>query len=439
MQQLFYELADHATSLLGGEEVFTASLSAESSQFCRFNRARIRQAGCVQQATLNLRLIHRRRNASATLTLSGNAGDRERVAHALTTLREQLTMLPEDPHLLYATEPHSSESIVATTLPDAHDTVAAIADAARDLDLVGIYASGPVQRGFANSLGQRNWHERRSFNFDFSCYLQEDRAVKDGMTGTEWDDTAFTARLDAVREKLALLAQPARTVMPGSYRVYLAPAALKEIWELLCWDAFGLRSHRTRQTPLLRMIDDGQPLSELVTLREDTAGGLAPAFDDAGFIRPSDVTLIERGRYRDAMISARSAQEYGVATNGANASERPQSLAMQAGNLATHDIAAALQDGLWISNLWYLNYSDRDACRVTGITRFACFVVERGRIVAPLNVMRFDDSVLRMLGPHLLGLTRGIDWRASPSTYGERSTESMRLPGALVDQVTLTL
>ncbi len=444
MQQQFHELADHATSLLRGNEIFTATLDAEDSQFCRLNHTRIRQAGSVRQAQLNLRLINGRRNASATLTLSESPEtDRTRLAGVLSDLRAQLDLLPDDPHLLYATEPCSTETIDRTQLPDAREVIATVLadppDSAAGLDLVGIYASGPVWRGFANSMGQRNWHERVSFNFDFSCYLHEDKAVKKSLAGTKWEPEAFAATLDAARRELELLQRPARTISPGAYRTYLAPAALKEIAELLSWDAFSARAHCTRQTPLLRLIDGQQTLSAAVTLHEDTARGLAPDFDDAGFIRPATVTLIDGGKYRDCMVSARSAREFGLAANGADGRESPESLSLQPGELALDDVAAALDDGLWINNLWYLNYSDRDACRITGITRFACFVVENGRVIAPLNVMRFDDSLLRMLGPHLLGLTQETEWLASPSTYGARSTDSMRLPGALIERLNLTL
>ena len=62
------------------------------------------------------------------------------------------------------------------------------------------------------------------------------------------------------------------------------------------------------------------------------------------------------------------------------------------------DALAALDTGLCVGNLWYLNYSDRPACRMTGMTRFATFWVEDGKIVAPVDVLRFDDTIYRMLG-----------------------------------------
>ena len=53
--------------------------------------------------------------------------------------------------------------------------------------------------------------------------------------------------------------------------------------------------------------------------------------------------------------------------------------------------------------------------------------------------MRFDDSVYRILGSNLVGLTRQREWIADADTYGWRSSRSVRLPGALVDDFALTL
>jgi predicted Zn-dependent protease len=98
-----------------------------------------------------------------------------------------------------------------------------------------------------------------------------------------------------------------------------------------------------------------------------------------------------------------------------------------------------LDTGVYINNLWYLNYSDRSACRITGMTRFATFWVEGGMVQAPLSVMRFDESIYRMFGDYLLGLTAERDFILDPSTYNERSTGSSHLPGALVEGLNFTL
>jgi predicted Zn-dependent protease len=73
------------------------------------------------------------------------------------------------------------------------------------------------------------------------------------------------------------------------------------------------------------------------------------------------------------------------------------------------------------------------------MTRFATFWVEGGRIVAPVSPLRFDDSIFRMLGENLVDLTTERELLLDPSTYGERSTASARLPGALLRGLRFTL
>ncbi len=441
MQDYFYQLADHLASLLEGDEIYTCTFAAEDSDFVRFNRSAVRQAGTVMQRFLSVNLIKGMRQTSGTVSLSGALEvDRPWVAALLARLREQLPHLPADPHLLYATEVRSSEHRGTNRLPeDSGAVVAAILEAGRSRDLVGLYAAGGIYNGFANSLGQRNWFSSYSFNFDWSFYYQGDKAVKSSYAGFVWDPAEFARKVDSAAEQLIVLARPPRTIAPGRYRVYLAPAALYEIIGLLSWGGFGLKDHRTKQTPLLKMIEEGARLHPLVTIRENTRDGVAPNFQEAGFIKPDQVTLIEKGAVRDCLISPRSAKEYGVPTNGAASGEMPESLEVAGGDLPVAEVLRGLDAGVYINNVWYLNYSDRAACRITGLTRFATFWVEQGVIQAPLTVMRFDETLYRMLGENLLSLTAERELLLDPSTYHVRSTSSGRIPGALVQDFTFTL
>lgn len=72
---------------------------------------------------------------------------------------------------------------------------------------------------------------------------------------------------------------------------------------------------------------------------------------------------------------------------------------MAGGSLEQARILEALDTGLYIGNLWYLNYSDMPAARLTGMTRFATFWVENGQIRAPVSTMRFDDSLYSFSAP----------------------------------------
>lgn len=136
-------------------------------------------------------------------------------------------------------------------------------------------------------------------------------------------------------------------------------------------------------------------------------------------------------------MSSRSAMEYDSVTNAE--SEYPGALDLAAGDLPDDSILTELDTGLYIGNLWYLNFSDRNACQLTGMTRFACFWVENGEIQAPINVMRFDDSVYDLLGTNLLGMTREREFIVDAGSYGSRSNASTELPGVLVKELQITL
>ncbi|ETN86425.1 hypothetical protein NECAME_16327 [Necator americanus] len=112
---------------------------------------------------------------------------------------------------------------------------------------------------------------------------------------------------------------------------------------------------------------------------------------------------------------------------------------MPGGDLADADVLAALGTGLYVGNLWYVNFSDRMSCRLTGMTRFATFWVEEGRVVAPVDAMRFDDSLYGLLGERLERLGAQPELRLSEDTWGQRATGGMQLPGVLVKSFELTL
>jgi len=440
MQDQFFAIADVVAAHIKGDEGFLARFSGEASDFVRFNRSAVRQAGAVEQRYLTLELFCGKRHASQTVSLSGEHGiDQDMVKAAVVALRDVLADTADDPHFLINTAPQSTTRVMPSALGTPDECVDAVLGAGSGHDMVGFYAAGPIHKGFANSFGQRNWDTVQAFNIDLSFYLHADKAVKMIHAGTEWNAGAFARKADLAKERLAVLARPAKTISPGGYRVYLAPAAMEDVLGMMSWGGFGLADHRTATTPLIKMVEQGVTLNPAITLTENIRDGLTPAFQSQGFVKPDTVTLIERGVYRDCLTSPRSAAEFGAAQNGADGSESPVALDMSAGTLAPAHILQTLGTGIYVGNLWYLNYSDRNAARLTGMTRFATFWVENGEITQPLNVMRFDDSIYRMLGDNLVVLTAERDLLLSSDTYEARQTRSMRVPGAVIGDLRMTL
>src|SRR6185295_3311556 len=341
MREQFYALAARLEKALEAGETLLCNVSAERSDFVRFNKALVRQAGSVEQSYLTLRLVREQRQASATIALAGNGEDVALASGTLERLRDALGDLPVDPWLLINEKPRSFTSERHGTVLPAQEVVEQALRFAKGKDLVGFYAGGTMYRGFANSLGQRNWHEVDSFNFDWSIYRQADQAVKTSYAGFGWSPVDFAAKMQRAAEQVELLALPVRKVEPGEYRAYLAPRALLDIMNLLTWGGFSARARQTKQSPLLRM-EEGRRLAPQVTLTENIGDGVAPAFQPEGFIKPPVVTLISGGKLGDALVSPRSAREYGLANNGASGDESPQSMDLAPGALAEADVLAKL-------------------------------------------------------------------------------------------------
>ena len=451
MKAYFDALADAVCQRVRGAdstERVTLNLSSETSDFVRFNRGALRQMTHVEQHQATVTLISGQRRSASTTSLSGDAADDISLLLGIReALAADLPMVPPDPLL------RMPQTVTDTFRDDVvngergllpiEDIVAQVIEQAMGLDLVGFYAAGPVIAAFADSRGQRNWHRVQSFHFDWSLYCSanpavRDRAVKSIYAGARWDAGEFRRRMMLAKTRLALLERSTRKIAPGSYRAWLEPTAVAEMLGTLAWGGFGIKDRRTGTSSLMAIENGQAELSTQFSLSEAASGAIAPAFTSTGHVRPDSVALVAAGKGVQALVSPRSAAEFGVAAN-ADESEYPASLTLAGGALEASAALAALDTGLWIGNLWYLGYSDRRSCRMTGMTRFASFWVERGEIVAPIDVMRFDDSFLRLFGDGLVALSQEVELLPSNDTYGHRHLGSISAPGALLADMRFTL
>ena len=293
MQDYFNQVSDTVNSLLRGDEVSNVSFQAEDSDFVRFNKSEVRQAGRVTQRAMSLDLIEGKKHASGRVSLSGDPEiDKPRIEKLVRDLREQRSFLPEDPYLLYSTEVNSTERVMENRLPDGAQAIADIRKAGEGRDLVGILASGGIHAGFASSLGQRNWYSNYSYNLDWSFYHQKDKAVKTGYAGFEWKPDEFSRKVGWAKDQLDVLRHDPKTIKPGRYRVYMAPSALNDIVGILSWGGFGLKSLKTKQSSLLRLARGDEQMSPSLTVAENTKEGVAPNFQGQGYLKPDSLNTM---------------------------------------------------------------------------------------------------------------------------------------------------
>ena len=441
MREYFENITKELFKNTKSSELLIINFDAEKSKFVRLNKGKIRQAGSVKQISMTLSLSTKdKRNLKSYVRLNGSyERDISTLIKTLNYLRRELPELPKDPYMMFSTSVHSTE--ISSEKQSTSDEVILehILHSATKLDLVGIFSSGSIYTGLANSLGQKNWHEDYSFSFDYSIYNKNNNAIKLNYSSKKWNQVDYDFILNKGIEKLAILSNPEKKINTGEYRVYLEPSALNEIIDMMAWGGFSYKSNRIGTSPLHLLNKKERKLNELISIDENIKDGLSANFNSDGFIKPEEISMIKKGEFIESLTSPRSSLEYSVVHNAASPSEYPCSIDMKAGSISDDKILETIDNGIYISNLWYLNFSDRNNGRMTGLTRFGCFLVEDAKLTAPINTMRFDDSVYSMLGDNLIGLTSSRELLIDSGTYEERSTSSARLPGAIVNNFKMTL
>ena len=439
MQNYFKKISDLLFNALESSEILILNFDAEETDFVRYNKSKIRQAGRVHQVSLDINLIKKGKTLRSSLRLSTEYNkDKTLLVRTLFFLRREVNELPKDPYLIYEKNINSSNIIDDQGL-NAQDMSSRILDISSSHDMVGILSSGKIVKGFANSLGQFNWHESDSFNFDWSLYDDNGKAVKQNYADRKWNQDTFTRLYAESAQQLSVISNDEQKVEPGSYKVYLSPSALNEIIDMMSWGGFSYKANKIGSSPLHLMAKGDREFDKSVSFSEDLSNGISPKFHSDGFIKPNNTELITEGKYQKSLISPRSALEYSVKHNAAEDYESPVSIKLETGKINSKKILETLGTGIYLNNLWYLNFSDRNNARVTGLTRFGCFYVKDGELVGPINTMRFDETMYNIFGTKLAGLTNEQQLLMDTSTYEQRSVHSSTIPGAIVEDFRLTL
>ena len=320
----------------------------------------------------------------------------------------------------------------------------AISEKTAGSEFTGLLAAGPQIRANANSLGQQHWFANESFFLDYSLFTvnqdHENKAVKATYAANAWSGKEFEKRFTASQDLLKLLKRPSRAVNPGAYRTYLAPAAVAELVDMLSWRALSYSAFKKGSCPLAKMAGDHPVLlSAKFSLRENFELGVATPFNELGEVPEPHVSLISEGKLQQFLISSASASEFKAAGNFAAPSENLRSPEVLAGTLPNEKVLQELGTGLYLGNLHYCNWSDQQTARVTGMTRYACFWVEDGEIVAPLRDLRFDESLYNCFGANLEAVTTEQHLEIATGTYDHRTLGGKLLPGMLIQDFQFTL
>lgn len=230
----FNQLIDTLLVKKAESEQFTIKLSSESSQFTRFNRAKVRQTGCVADGWIELTLMQDGRSSFRQFPFTGNWEVDWQVAYrALQELREELPQLPVDPYLVLPSGTNTSREVHIGNLLADELVVPTVLEPVAEFDFAGIYAGGSVIRAYADSNSQKHWFSTDTFTLDYSIFTDRGQAVKGTFAGSDWNPEAYTAKISDAKTQLELLSRPAKELPRGRYKTYFAPAAVSDLLHTL--------------------------------------------------------------------------------------------------------------------------------------------------------------------------------------------------------------
>ena len=440
-KQLFNSLCEKAFSELTGDENMTVSLVSEKSLFTRLNHSKIRQSTNVDQSEAEIQFVSNNRELRKSVSLTWDTDtDIQRLKSLITTAREEAAILPETPFIVYPENNASSDQDILLDRSNGEEILQGMLKPIQDVDLAGLFTDGVVIRANQNSKGQKHWFSTENFYMDYSIYSEKQKAVKACYAGTTWDQKAWEASVNDASHQLSQMRLPVQEVKRGNYKTYLAPAAAAEILGTLNWGGWSGSAYKQGWSPLKDLIEKKRKFSEKVTITEDYTQGFNPKFNHQGEVAADILPVIEKGELKNLMVNSKTAKEYDDLTStAAGGSEGLRSANFHTGNLAKADILSSLGTGLFVSNLHYLNYSDRPKGRITGMTRFACFWVENGEIKGPIKDLRFDETVYNVFGDNLLEVTDFSEVQPETMSYGCRHIGGAKVPGLLVDNFAYTL
>jgi len=70
---------------------------------------------------------------------------------------------------------------------------------------------------------------------------------------------------------------------------------------------------------------------------------------------------------------------------------------MDGGDSTTEELIKTIDRGLLVTHFWYIRFVNQQTLQHTGLTRDGLFLIEEGKIAAPVMNFRFNESPMRLL------------------------------------------
>lgn len=389
------ELVEKVLALSKADE---AGVAIEGGPFShlRFANNEITTSGEVQDVVITVQSAFGKRSGSAEV----NQFDSASLERAVRQSEETARFAPEDPEnmpMLGAqkfTEVNAWDDAVARMEPSFRAEVArkAIAAAkARDARIAGFLTNASQFQAIGNSKGMFGYH--RQTRLTYSNTVRTPDGTGSGWAGNnaEWLDRFDPVGMAGVAVDKAIRSMKPRELAPGTYTTVLEPSAVADLLLFMAfqWDARNADEGRSFFAAKGGGTRLGQRiLSDQVVIYSDPADPRAPSIPFVTDGLPlRKISWVDRGILKMLNYSRFWAQKQGKEPVG-----QPANLIMEGGTGTTADLIKGTRRGVLVTRFWYIRSLDPQTILLTGLTRDGTFLIENGRIAAPIKNFRFNDS-----------------------------------------------
>jgi PmbA protein len=411
-------LADATLALATGEGVTEAEalVTTEDSALTRFANSEIHQNVAEQNLQLSLRFVDGRRVGVVSSNRTDDEGLRALAERAAAVARNSAELegwagLPERTSIAPIDAAYSPSTAEASPELRAEQARAVIAAA----DESGVVAYGSFATG-AESIAVANSKGIRAAQVRTTSQLITVSMDPDGGSGYAESAAVDASTIDGSvlgREASAKAKASAHAVAvePGDYPVVLEEYAVVDILDMLGYlgfSALAVEEGRSFAEPGRRIG------AESVSIWDDghDRSGLPMAFDYEG-VAKERVSLVENGLCRDVVYDAQTAGRAGRRSTGHGLPAPnpygpfPVNMFMAPGSASRDELLGGLERGLLVTRFHYTNPVHPKLAIITGMTRDGTFLVEDGKIVAPVRNLRYTQSYLDALaGVEAIGRDR---------------------------------
>jgi len=369
----------------------------------RFAQGAVLSNGDVEETTTQVHVALGQRHAAAEANQTDAQSLRATVDQAVSMARlapldpESMSLLPAQRYPTVAGA--YDEPTARLSEGQRGEAASAIFTAARERDLraAGYYEHSAWEVALGNSAGLRARHAQTQASLDATLRTPDGAGSGWAMAASHRVGEIDASAVALVAGGKAQRSREPHPADPGRYTVILEPAAVAELLDFLADYLDARRADEGRS--FFARPGGGNRLgekifSDLVTIRSDPTDKDTPGapFDDEGVPLPPR-TWIEKGTLAALRYSRFWAKKQGKESTGA-----PDVYALAPGTAASvEELLHRTKRGLLVTRFWYTRVVDPQSMLITGLTRDGVFLIEDGRITAPVNNFRFNESPVTVL------------------------------------------